>query len=428
MKRLICLFLILALLLTGCAWAAGKNSEVTFYYRASDESDDAFFSPDGIMAPDRRRVHREQLSLSDLMELYFKGPVGDDLISPFPDDLHLIKAETTLNSVLLTVSDCFADLSSIDLRVAAGCIARTLWEYNNAYSTVSIRAQSKQLGGQERLVIHPQTLVLEDHSIGQASTAAALFFADAENRFLIQEDYSFSVTDPSQLPELVLRALLQGPERKTLRPTLPKDTALLGVSVADGLCEVDFSEEFLKNRPANAFAERMAIFSVVNSLCALDGIERVRLLSKGNPIGSYGSFNLSEPLTMQADLVGPVDVGAGETYAGIFLCVGEKLMEFPMRMPKSGSTPAEAVLDVLTEYAPQNGFSSPIAGVKINDIMVQGSSVLVDFPADFLDGHDLQEKSRMLNCVTNSLRTLDGVSEVRITAGGTELDPRNPPS
>lgn len=428
MKKSVCLFLILALLLTGCAWAAGKNSEVTFYYRVSDESEDALFSPDGIMAPDKRHLHREQLSLSDLMELYFKGPVGDDLISPFPDDLHLIKAETTLSSVLLTVSDCFADLSSIELRIAAGCIARTLWEYNNAYSTVSIRAQSKQLAGQERLVIHPKDLVLEDHSIGQASTAAALFFADTENRFLLQEDYTFSVTDPSQLPELVLNALIQGPERNTLRAPLPKGTTLLGVSVADGLCEVDLSEEFLKNRPANAFAERMAIFSIVNSLCALDGIERVRLMSKGNPIGSYGSFNLSEPLSAQTDLVGPVDLGAGETYAGIFLCVGDKLMEFPMRMPKSGSEPAEAVLKLLAEYAPQNGFSSPIAGARINDVLTQGSSVLVEFSADFLEGRDLQEKSRMLNCVANSLRTLDGVSEVRITADGTELDPRNPPS
>lgn len=165
MRKIICICLTL-LMLSGCASTPSAPGEegVKFYYRNPDE-DAAYFSETGIMAAEERSIQWEQQSISGLMEVYLQGPVSAELDSPFPEGLQLLESEIQSDQITLIFDDSLATLSAIGLRIAAGCIARTLWEYGG-YETVIFKTQSQLLDGEESLVMHPAKLVLYDQSVG----------------------------------------------------------------------------------------------------------------------------------------------------------------------------------------------------------------------------------------------------------------------
>lgn len=421
MKRLLCLALVLALLLCGCG--ADRNSaEVYFYYRNTDT---AYFSDLGIIAPESRSVGVDR-GLSGMLELYFRGPVTSELVSPFPKGLHLVKSVRTPRSVTLVLDDSITELSPVGLRVAAGCLARTVWEYDNDYKTVSIRAESKLLDGEEALVLHPEELVLADSSVERTNTLISLYFSDAHGRFLIAEERSATVEDVSQLPEYILQALLEGPKSDTLLPTVPPDTMVLGASVVDGVCVVNFSSEFVQNRPTDALGERMCVFSIVNSLCQLDEVSSVELLVEGSRLQRYSYLDLSGQLTGDETMIGPVRAGVGEFDAAVYLCIGdqEKLMEFPMRLrPSVGESQAETVLRALMDFEPRNGYFSPINGrAVLYSVSEEAGTVTVEFASNLLEHTDAQQQRCILRSIVATLRSLPSVQTVRILAGGKAVE------
>ncbi len=303
MKKVLFLLLVLCLILFGCEAQSNVSGEewARFYYKDSEPS---YFSDTGIMAAEDRSLGWDQHTVSGLMELYLQGPVSGSLLLPVPQGLKLLKTEVLPEEVTLIFDDSLAALSPMELHIAGSCIARTLWEYGD-YQKITIKAQTQLLDGQEAFAVYPESLVLSDHGAGQPSTLIHLYFSGVQGRFLVEEQRSKSLKEEESLPEYVLQALLEGPDRPGLLTTIPEGTLLLDVSVADGVCIVNFSSEFLQNLPKEELQQRMTVFSVVNSLTQLDEISSVEFLVEGSPVEQYGDVDLSEALVFNETLIGP---------------------------------------------------------------------------------------------------------------------------
>lgn len=423
MKKLLCLMLALVLLLTGCM-SSGSRESIELYYRSAEES---YFSELGVMKAESRVLYGES-DVEDLMELYMKGPVTAGLASPFPKGVELVRTVRTPRSVTLIVNDAFADLPEITMRVAASCAARTVWDYNSDYETVKIKTENgKLLDGMEELVITPEALVLSDRNAGQPNVLLSLYYADPQRRFLVEEQRSTPVEDAAKLPEYILRALIEGPQSDTLLPTIPENTLLLSASVIDGECITNFSQEFYNNRPQDPVAERLCIFSVVNSLCQLDEVETVRIQVGGDTVGIYSALDLSEALTADDAVIGPVRSGVGEFDARLYLCLTgrTRLVEYPMRLRETAEiSRPEAVMDALCAFEPRNGYSSLLSEeVSVRSITQEGDTVTVEFAQGFLDHCDsLMQRVMLERSVVASLCALDGVRHVRLFDGDAELE------
>ncbi len=107
-----------------------------------------------------------------------------------------------------------------------------------------------------------------------------LYFANEEGRKLKQTMKSIVYDRNMPLEKVVIEQLIKGPsEGKELYPTIPSNTRLLGVSVKDGICYVNFDEEFLKLE--NEVQEKVQIYSVVNSLAELPTVSKVQISING---------------------------------------------------------------------------------------------------------------------------------------------------
>jgi spore germination protein GerM len=126
-----------------------------------------------------------------------------------------------------------------------------------------------------------------------------LFFQAADRPGLVIEErpVTFS-TDLSRQLRGVVEELVHG-SKIGLGPTLAPDTKVLDVFVtARGIAYVDLSKEVVAGHPGGSEAERMTIYSVVNSLStSFPAVKRVQILVEDKPAETLaGHIDLTRPL------------------------------------------------------------------------------------------------------------------------------------
>lgn len=78
---------------------------------------------------------------------------------------------------------------------------------------------------------------------------------------------------------------------------LPEGAALVGVRVEGKTAVVDLNRSFADDLPAGSSAEMLAVYSIVDTVCANDPrIERVKLTVEGDAAATLRHLDLSEPL------------------------------------------------------------------------------------------------------------------------------------
>ncbi len=107
-----------------------------------------------------------------------------------------------------------------------------------------------------------------------------LYFASEDKDSLIPVYRNVVYNSNILMPRLVIEQVLKGPNTDVALPTLNPQTKINSVSVRDGVCYVDFDSNFLV-QPYNVPAET-AIYSLVNSLCAITDVNKVQISVDGD--------------------------------------------------------------------------------------------------------------------------------------------------
>jgi len=112
-----------------------------------------------------------------------------------------------------------------------------------------------------------------------------LYFADRKGNYLQAEERKILAEDTISAIEAIIAALLEGPDDPKLFSTIPTGSRLLHIFVTDdGTAYLDFSSELFRLHPMGITAERLTLYSIVNSLVLnLEKVERVQLLFEGKP-------------------------------------------------------------------------------------------------------------------------------------------------
>ena len=126
-----------------------------------------------------------------------------------------------------------------------------------------------------------------------------LFFQAADRPGLVIEERSVTFsTDLSRQLRGVVEELVRG-SKIGLGPTLAPDTRVLDVFVtARGVAYVDLSKDVVTGHPGGSEAERMTVYSVVNSLStSFPAVKRVQILVEDKPAQTLaGHVDLTRPL------------------------------------------------------------------------------------------------------------------------------------
>lgn len=104
------------------------------------------------------------------------------------------------------------------------------------------------------------------------------------------------------MEKLVVEYLVKGPDIDGVYPVINPGTKILSVTVKDGICYVNFDENFM-TQLYNVTAD-VVIYSIANSLVELPNVNKVQIAVNGKTDIVYReTFNLSNLYERNLDLV-----------------------------------------------------------------------------------------------------------------------------
>lgn len=159
MGRITSLLLSLLLLCTmaGCHPEEEMKRPVNFYYVTSELS----FKLEDTVIQKEVRDCGDLANPQSQIRLYLKGPVNENLRSPFPANLELLYLSQHEQHLLINLSGELASLSGLELMLSCSCLALTCMELTGAES-ITIRANGASMDGQDEITLDKDSILLLD--------------------------------------------------------------------------------------------------------------------------------------------------------------------------------------------------------------------------------------------------------------------------
>ena len=163
MKRIISILLIFASLIALSACSKKVQSPVNFYYT---DADFKLGSDQSMIVAETRDAGEYKDQYTELLSVYFKGPIDPQYNSPFPSGTSLVSLEIGNTRAFVVVSQHLSMLNGHQLTIACACIGKTLLEMVDVRS-VEIKAKSSLLNGMQSIILSENDLFLWDSNVGE---------------------------------------------------------------------------------------------------------------------------------------------------------------------------------------------------------------------------------------------------------------------
>lgn len=356
--------------------------------------------------------------LDAVLDAFASAAKRDSLSCALPDGV-AIEGWTLENGVVtLALSDEYLALSDMSRTVTAFCAVLTLCQLEDVDAVTVTAGGETVFSG-----LVPEDALLTDTDTDPYVRQLRLYFPDGDGRYLVSEYHSLTLDEETSPERYVIEELLRGPNNGELQSAIPAGTTLLSCRTEDGLCTVDLSAAFYENRPQTALGERLAIYSIVNSLTALSTVDSVLFLVEGRAVDTYVYRSLAEPLSRYDAAVGPVSPLEGEFDADLYLVVPslDGLAALPFCVSGSDyDSRAEAILAALLSAA-EPGYPALLSGGgSMSDVTVTGSVCTVDLPESFFVSLPSEARRMAVRSVAATLCALPEISAVRFTIDGAD--------
>lgn len=286
-KRIVLFCLVLCLMLCGCKGPA-KTEEMNVYYLNADGN-------------------------ALLQEVYPKMGVEKALgkvkeLSVITQGVKLEKYELVAGQLELYFGKEYAQLSRTTEVLYRAAIVQTLTQVDDvAFVSIYVEGEALRDGDGNAIgLMRAEDFVQNTGSSidSYQTTDLTLYFANKDGKRLKEsKKNNVRYHANTSIEKLVVEKLMNGTSASGSQSTIPKTAKLLGVSVKDGICYVNFDSKFsLDSYDLNP---EVAVYSIVNSVIANGNVTKVQILIDGASDVVYkSSVDLSRPLEWKEDLIG----------------------------------------------------------------------------------------------------------------------------
>lgn len=238
-----------------------------------------------------------------LLKLMKEVPKKDGMISAIPEEVDFLSVRLEDQKAVVDVSSSYLALQSAQEVVCRSAIVWTVTSLDmvkDVELTVEGRPLCNQQG--EEIGVMNRDNVRIDGNVPAETTEYAilkLYFTNADGTDFQVEDRVVEVNANQAREKTILEQLIAGPLEKGCYPTVSADTKIRDVTTTkDGICYVNLSQDFLTKPVAANINEIVTVYSIVNSLCELEEVDKVQFLMEGEKIEDYkGMLDFSTPLT-----------------------------------------------------------------------------------------------------------------------------------
>lgn len=414
MKKIGILLLTL-LLLTACASGEQTQASGDFLYYFPAKT--VINGEEGAFCSMQTELTGEQTDLEAFLKDYLEAQPPENGEPPVPEQWKLRSVDRQEQTAVLAFSG--TGVSQPRQTLSCACLARTLLQISD------IQRVSIQVPGRgEPVVLTEGDILLEDSGMLPQKETVVLYFPDEKGRYLVGQTVTAEAMDNEEKPEFIMQQLLSSENSGQIRSAIPQGTKLLGIQVNNGVCTVNLSAAF--QQEGQTFAqERLAVYSIVDSLTELPEIRQVDFLVSGTPVETLNRMDLSSGVLRDETVIAL----SGENLVDVTLyplCDSQGLLvPVPVMLePAEGQSVAEAAANALLSYESRNGMEGCIpVGTKLLQLRMENGTCILELTGEFLTGcPTAKEETSAVRSVIATMCALPGISSVEILVEG--LAPR----
>lgn len=287
-NKIIFLLFFVCLLLTAC----GKNepevettrelgiNEIYIYYTTLDRMD-LYPVPFMVKGSDELETvvkkMMKQLQTPDDKERYLSG---------FPEEISYkeFRHGERKGNIELYFDLTYDTIDAEDLLFFKACVVKSLLNLEDVnsvtmYLTDVSNPDEETATVSEMFDYDSFDLAFGDENGYAQKGTITVYFANESGDTLKEYRKVLEITNNTSLPRLVMDTLIEGPSGEGYTATIPEQTKIQNISIKDGICYVDLSDEFYD--AGNPLKNDIIVYSVVNSLVELPNVSKVQFLKNG---------------------------------------------------------------------------------------------------------------------------------------------------
>lgn len=416
--RILSIAMVCILLLGGCAVENNGDENgktVTVYYnkvRSSDSISDPLVGVQVTISDDGRDVEA-------VLEALWKAPDGDGLESALPAELTVVDWENIRGQMSLWMSEYYLEMTGIGKTIATAALVHSLCGLEEIDSLTIYVGDAAVYTD-----LTKEKMLLYDKEADPYEREVKVFFSDAEGKFLYDYTYIYTVGGEEIIEKYVMDVLLGAEPPDGAVSYIPGQTEVNDVYVEDEICTVDLSAAFYEGRPASPVTERVVIYSIVNTLTAIAGINSVQFLIDGEVLDYYVTIPLDKPLERNSNIKG--DGNGEKTSVFMWSEVLQELVELPVIVTGEYTSEERTVLGAINAWLSETGYTNPVpAGTQFYaDTQMIGGFVIIDLSAEFSGspaGNSAANMELAIKAVTSALFDVYKTNSIKVISEGTDI-------
>lgn len=215
---------------------------------------------------------------------------GDvELLKPIPEGVEVTDTRLDGNDLKVSFNEAYRTMEAVPEILCRLALVQTLTQVDGVdcleffvEDEPLVDTQGNEVGRMttDDFVVNPGEQI---NSIQHAQLE--LYFSNPSGDGLVLETQRVYYNSNVSLEKLVIEHILAGPQTEDAIASLPQETKLVNVSVADRICYVSLDSGF-RTQNYNV-QEAIVIYSLVDSLTALPHIDKVQVSVNGDTSGVY---------------------------------------------------------------------------------------------------------------------------------------------
>ena len=280
--KIFLLLAVCALLIAGCGKKEASTAETAVYYLNRDAT--------SIVAKDYEITgDSPQISVEELLMKLEEVPEDMDLKRTIPENVKLLGYSLDRQQLYLDFSAEYLSLDKATEVLVRAAIVKTMSQVDGV-RFIGFRVTGEPLKDSKGIDIGlmNENTFLDNMGSEENATKIStlnLYFANKSGDKLKNQSCVVEYNANVAVEKVVVEQLIAGPTEDGYYPTIPKDTKVMSVTSKDGVCYVNLDTGFTSQ--GYDVLGTVTIYSIVNSLTDLPGIQSVQILVNGETNMNY---------------------------------------------------------------------------------------------------------------------------------------------
>ena len=275
-----------------------------------DAGADHYKDTSGKTAKGKKMTDKEICGMAeDILETLRKPSDKIENVPPIPNEVSVQKCELRGSILDIDFNKAYLKVNSLEEKLMRASIVCSLSEIEGVNAVLfTIDGESlKDSDGNSIGLMTEDDFVENTGSSPSAyqTVELTLYFANESGDKLVPQKVSARYSSNLSKEKMIVEKLMQGPESGAY-PTINPNANLLGVTIKDDICYVNFDSTFLNGE--YDILPKLTIYSIVNSLVEGTEATQVQITINGESKAKYmGTVDLSQPLKENLELVAADD-------------------------------------------------------------------------------------------------------------------------